>query len=175
MKAQTQRIPGLGQSQWEGAVGWQGGLDLQKQRSKTEPRSLGTRKLRPVGGEGWEALDGSSAPRFGNPAFQPWLHCVWGKPQKPRVALGFPSVLGTILSPPQPASFCGWGLWGRAGGGDELLVALWPRRYTQGEGRRSCRLLPPSSILGQYRGHGGMAAWRVLDGALSLAPLPRRF
>lgn len=105
-------------------MGWQLGLNVQKQRPKAEPRSLGTGKLRLVGGESLGGLWPGALHR--GLEIRPWLHCVWGKPQKPRVALGFPSVLGTILSPPQPASSCGWGLWGRAGGG---VVFGWPSGF----------------------------------------------
>ena len=80
---------------------------VQKQRLSWRP--LGTKEAeRPERGESLGGLwTGHSGSRFGNPAFQPWLQCVWGKPQKPHVALGFPSALGTVLSPPQSASSCG--------------------------------------------------------------------
>ena len=129
------------------ARGAEARLDMQTQRPKAEPEATGNGEAEAQErGKPGRALDGHSGLRFGNPAFQPWLHCVWGKPQKPHVALGFPSVLGTILSPPRSASSCGWGLWGRAGGSLSFQVARWlyPRTWGgEGVGRAvgSCTVL----------------------------------
>lgn len=132
----------------EGAVGWQHGRGLQKPRPKAELRAPGTGKLRPVGGESLGGLW-----RFGNPAFQSWLHCVWGEPQNHVWPLGFHPCREQSFPPhslPVPvAGACGQG-WD----GFSFRVALWLCCCALGEGRGAA-------------GPGETAFFGVLDGAQS--------
>lgn len=138
----------------EGAVGWQHGRGLQKPRPKAELRAPGTGKLRPVGGESLGGLW-----RFGNPAFQSWLHCVWGEPQNHVWPLGFHPCREQSFPPhslPVPvAGACGQG-WD----GFSFRVALWLCCCTLGEGR-GLQALGKRLSLGYWTG-------------LSLTQLPRQ-
>lgn len=128
---QIQRLSSVGQGQ--SGEGWRAGGTRRTQaryaeaEAKGRAKATGNREAEARGrGEPGRALDGARVEVWKS-GFQPWLQRVWGKPQKPRVALGFPCELGTVLSPtglPIP----GWGPWsplhGCARGGKQELQAL---------------------------------------------------
>lgn len=110
---------------------------MQKQMPKAEPRPLGTGKLRPVGGESLGGLWMGPESRFGNPASSLGSSAS-GENHRSHV---WPSGFHASWEQSFPPPVCPF----RGGGHGAHFMAV-PR-----EGSRSCRLLPPSSILGQPR------------------------
>lgn len=125
---QVQRTQALAKACGGGAAGWQPGLDLRKQEAAGWAEGTGLGEAGP-----WEeSLGGpgqTSASRFGNPALQPWLHSVWGKPQNHVWPSGF-HCAGNNPAPPYGLPVPVAGPVGRAAGGAEFSggpLALGPR------------------------------------------------
>lgn len=137
----------------ERAVGWQHGRGLQKQRPKAELRALGTGKLRPVGGE---SLGGLWRELCRGLEIRPSSLGSTASGENRRTTCGpWVSILqGTILSSPQPASSCGWGLWAGLGWAS---VFGWPSGFAAAPWGRG----------GGAAGPGETAFFGVLDGAQS--------
>lgn len=141
---------------------------MQKKRPKAEPEATGNTDAEARGRGSLGGLWTEPRVEVWKSGFQPWLHWVWGKPQKPRVALGFPSVLGTILSP-QSASSRGW----------EVEFSGWLSGFTAGAwgreaGAAASGYLSPS--WGSTEGRGGVVFIESISGeTLSLTQLLRHF
>lgn len=141
------------------------GCGLAAGAGSAEAKATGWAEGTGSGGAGpWEeSLGGpgrSSAPRFGNPALQPWLRGVWGKPQNHVWPSGFHRA-GNDPSLPTACQFLWRGLWAGLRAGLSFRVAPWLWGCALGEGSRRRRPWLPSSILQRGRPWGNSFLWGI--------------